>query len=65
LESRPVLSLTKGILIKENLKAFHIYILECNDGSYYIGHTDDIEKRIFEHEQGLTGGYTGLVYQLK
>jgi len=34
------------------------YILECNDGSYYVGHTDNIEKRISEHEQGKISSYT-------
>ncbi|HLW73389.1 MAG TPA: GIY-YIG nuclease family protein [Candidatus Babeliales bacterium] len=33
-------------------------MLECNDRSYYIGHTDDIEKRISEHEQCKGSGYT-------
>ena len=28
---------------------FFVYILKCNDDSYYIGHTDNIEKRISEH----------------
>jgi predicted GIY-YIG superfamily endonuclease len=25
---------------------FHVYILRYNDGSYYVGHTDDIERRM-------------------
>jgi len=29
-------------------------MLKCSDDSYYIGHTDDIEKRISEH---ITGTY--------
>jgi predicted GIY-YIG superfamily endonuclease len=33
-------------------------MLKCNDGSYYIGHTDDIDKRIAEHTQGKINGYT-------
>ena len=37
---------------------FFIYILKCSDNSYYVGHTDDIEKRISEHTQGLGAGYT-------
>ncbi|QQR49252.1 GIY-YIG nuclease family protein [bacterium] len=37
---------------------FYVYILKCSDGSYYTGHTDDIEKRISEHRFGLTKGYT-------
>ena len=37
---------------------FYIYILECADGSYYVGHTDDIEKRILEHKSGIASAYT-------
>jgi tRNA/rRNA methyltransferase len=40
------------------MKPFYVYMLECCDESYYIGHTDDIEKRISEHEQGRGSGYT-------
>ena len=29
---------------------FYIYILKCNDNSYYVGHTDNIEKRVAEHQ---------------
>ena len=38
--------------------AFHTYILRCNDGSYYTGHTDNFENRIAQHQTGATGGYT-------
>ena len=38
--------------------SFYAYILRCSDGSYYVGHTDDIEKRVAEHEQGLITVYT-------
>ena len=38
--------------------AFHAYILRCSDGSYYTGHTDDLEARIAQHERGLLPGYT-------
>ena len=31
---------------------FWVYMLECLDQSYYIGHTDDLGKRIAQHEQG-------------
>jgi putative endonuclease len=34
--------------------AFWVYILRCVDGRYYTGHTDDLERRIGEHQ---TGGY--------
>ena len=35
-----------------------MYILECRDGSYYVGHTDDIDKRMREHTDGTYGGHT-------
>ena len=38
--------------------AFYAYILRCNDGSYYAGHTDDLEVRIAQHQSGAMGGYT-------
>lgn len=38
--------------------AFFAYLLRCNDGSYYAGHTDDIERRMAEHSTGALGGYT-------
>ena len=37
---------------------FYVYILLCADGSYYTGHTDNLEKRIAEHQQGQAAGYT-------
>jgi len=40
------------------IKEFFLYILKCNDGSYYTGHTDEIEKRITEHMLGSTPSYT-------
>ena len=38
--------------------AFFAYLLKCNDGSYYAGHTDDLERRIAQHQSGALGGYT-------
>ncbi len=29
-----------------------VYILQCNDGSYYTGQTWDLAKRLSEHQQG-------------
>ncbi|MBH1999036.1 MAG: GIY-YIG nuclease family protein [Sphingomonadaceae bacterium] len=36
----------------------HAYLLRCRDGSFYAGHTENLELRIAQHEQGVTGGYT-------
>jgi len=35
-----------------------IYILECSDGSYYTGSTVDLERRLFEHNNGLGANFT-------
>ena len=33
-------------------------MLQCADQSYYVGHTDELEKRILQHERDELGGYT-------
>ena len=35
-----------------------MYILECSDGSYYVGSTVDIEQRVWQHNQGEGAVYT-------
>lgn len=37
---------------------FHAYLLRCSDGSYYAGHTDNLEQRFGQHQTGILGGYT-------
>jgi len=37
---------------------FWVYMLLCSDGSYYTGHTDDLQKRLWEHEQGVAADWT-------
>ncbi len=37
---------------------FYVYILRCSDGSYYTGHTDQIEARLAAHRSGQFHGYT-------
>ncbi len=32
--------------------SFWVYILRCADGSYYTGHTDNLESRIAQHSSG-------------
>ncbi len=34
------------------------YILECSDGSFYVGSTRHLERRLFEHDEGLGAAYT-------
>jgi tRNA/rRNA methyltransferase len=37
---------------------FYVYVLKCADDSYYVGHTDNLEKRIAEHSVKKFSGYT-------
>ncbi len=36
------------------------YILECADGTLYVGSTTDLERRFSEHNLGLGAAYTRL-----
>ena len=40
------------------MKPFFVYLLECADGSYYVGHTDDLARRMAQHDAGEIEGYT-------
>lgn len=35
-----------------------MYILKCRDGSYYVGSTKDLTRRIEEHNHGEGAEYT-------
>jgi len=35
-----------------------VYILECADGSYYVGSTTDLGARLEQHRLGLGAAYT-------
>lgn len=36
---------------------FFTYILTCNDGTFYIGSTNNLEKRIKEHNGAKNGAH--------
>jgi|ERR1700761_3156125 len=35
------------------MKLMYVYILECSDKSYYTGVTNNVEKRVIEHNLGI------------
>jgi predicted GIY-YIG superfamily endonuclease len=37
---------------------FFVYILQCCDGSYYTGYTNNLRERIRQHENGKGAKYT-------
>lgn len=47
---------------------FHTYIVQCSNGSYYVGHTHDLATRIQDHNTGKGAlhtrvhGHVKLVY---
>ena len=36
----------------------YTYILECIDGSYYIGSTRDLQQLLWQHQNGCGANYT-------
>jgi len=36
----------------------YVYILQCSDGSLYVGHTTNIENRLHTHNSGKGTTYT-------
>lgn len=41
----------------ERTNKYYVYILECNDGTYYTGYTNNLEKRIESHNKGRGAKY--------
>ena len=39
-------------------KQWVLYILECGDGTFYTGITDDLKRRLKAHSQGKGAKYT-------
>ncbi|NNM77600.1 GIY-YIG nuclease family protein [Sphingomonas sp. ID1715] len=37
---------------------FYAYLLRCSNGKYYVGHTDNLDFRIAQHQSGALGGWT-------
>jgi len=40
------------------MNQYFVYILKCSDGSYYTGVTNDLNRRLYEHQNGIIKGYT-------
>ena len=37
---------------------FYVYILQCSDGTYYTGVTNNLNRRLSEHKNGEASEYT-------
>lgn len=48
----------RGLADNDKLEAWFLYILECNDGTFYTGITNDIARRLQQHNDGKGARYT-------
>jgi putative endonuclease len=54
------IELVGGVLkITQDLR-YYVYIVRCNDGSYYTGHAKDVKKRFEMHKRGRGARYTRM-----
>lgn len=44
-------------MTKSTIRKFYVYIVECADGSYYVGTTNDFEKRLRQHNESKWGAH--------
>jgi putative endonuclease len=44
---------------------FTLYILECRVGTLYVGHTDNFDERMHQHDSGIADSYTSTRRPLK
>lgn len=40
------------------MKDWQVYLLKCSDNSLYCGVTNDLEKRLLNHNKGIASKYT-------
>ena len=39
---------------------YYVYVLLCEDGSYYTGYAKDVKKRVKQHKKGRGARYTRM-----
>ena len=40
------------------MMSFWVYMLHCRGGYLYVGHTDNLERRVGQHDLGVIPGFT-------
>jgi len=46
--------------IGNDRESFYVYLLLCNDGSYYTGYTNNVASRFERHKKGHGARYTRM-----
>jgi putative endonuclease len=49
---------TKSAIAEPDASAWVLYLLECENGTYYAGITTDLDRRFAEHVFGIGARYT-------
>ena len=44
--------------MREESKAYYVYLVKCSDDTLYCGYTTNVEKRIATHNKGKGAKYT-------
>jgi len=47
-------------IMKRKPSAYFVYLLLCEDGSYYTGSTNNLESRLRKHKTGYGARYTRM-----
>jgi len=50
---------------ESNHNGWFVYILECADHSYYVGISQDVDKRVEEHNSKVGARYTRILSPVK
>jgi putative endonuclease len=51
--------LTRQSMLTLGMKSYWIYILASRPrGTLYVGMTSDLVRRVYQHRQGVVGGFT-------
>jgi putative endonuclease len=46
------------IFYNTEMKTYYIYIMSSESGVIYIGMTNNLERRVYEHKKGVTDGFS-------
>jgi len=59
-EVREVIRGAKSSKAKKEKESYFVYLLLCDDGSYYTGYTNNVALRFERHKKGYGARYTRI-----